>query len=241
MDAIEAAEAIVVERYADCKVAFLAGSVIRGEATATSDLDLLVITGDEAAPYRESFRAHDWPVEAFVHTVESCLSYFATDAKRGRPSLPLMCWEGVVLRDTDGQAAKLRAEASVILDIGPPALTEQEILSRRYALTDLLDDLIGCDKIDEGMFIANDLVVQTAELILLSQRKWIGSGKWLLRAVARFDPPLAQQMTGALLRYYRDNSKDELIRLVDLALAPRGGRCFDGYRAGGKKPAEPQP
>ena len=36
-------EAVMQEKYPEADVVFLAGSVVRGEATKTSDLDLVVI------------------------------------------------------------------------------------------------------------------------------------------------------------------------------------------------------
>ena len=43
LDAVEAALAVVERDCPTCLAAFLAGSVVQGEATATSDLDIMVI------------------------------------------------------------------------------------------------------------------------------------------------------------------------------------------------------
>jgi predicted nucleotidyltransferase len=63
------------ERYGDADVVFLAGSIVRGEGSLFSDLDLVVVYTRLACAYRESFRFAGYPVEAFVHDPET-LEYF---------------------------------------------------------------------------------------------------------------------------------------------------------------------
>src|SRR5690348_9439571 len=232
LDALDAARAIVAERYDGCDVALLAGSVVRGQATATSDLDIVIVDVRLAAPYRESFVAHGWPVEAFVNTPESYRRFFASDAERRTPSLPAMCAEGIVLRDRDGLAERIKAEAREWLARGPAPLTPREMHDARYALTDRLEDFIGATRRDEGMFAAHELAALAAEFVLASHGAWSGRGKWLIRALRRFDAETAARLATALEAYYRAARKDELIAFVDDALALVGGRLFAGYSAG---------
>ncbi len=232
MDALDAARVIVAARYDGCDVALLAGSVVRGQATATSDLDIVVVDARLAAPYRESFVAHGWPVEAFVNTLESYRRFFASDAERRTPSLPAMCAEGIVLCDRDGLAERIKAEARDWLARGPAPLSAREIRDARYALTDRLDDFIGATRRDEGMFAAHELAALAAEFVLAAHHAWSGRGKWLIRALRRFDSETAERLAKALEEYYRGERKDELIAFVDDALAPVGGRLFAGYSAG---------
>ena len=88
---IAIATKIQQDRYPDADVIFLAGSVIRGEGTATSDLDLVVVFQQLPAAYRESFQFEGWPVEAFVHDPETLrYFFFEVDSPTGIPSLPAM-------------------------------------------------------------------------------------------------------------------------------------------------------
>ena len=240
LHAVDAGRAFVERDFPECLAAFLAGSVIRGDATKTSDLDIVIITERKEAPYRESLRAFGWPIEVFVHTIDSLREYFAGDVKRRRPALVVMCLESVVLRDRDGLAQRIKDEARELLERGPEPLTPEEMDLRRYGLTDLLDDFLGCDRFDEGMFIANDLATDAHELILSSHRRWLGQGKWIPRALKNFDPELARQLTEALEAYYRREEKDALVMFVDAALDLVGGRLFEGYYSAGK-PIEPKP
>lgn len=235
MEAIEAGRTFVEQRFPECLAAFVAGSFLRGEATPTSDLDIVVIAENEDAPYRESLRAYSWPIEVFVHTQESLQTYFAEDLERRRPSLVLMCSEGVVVCDRDGLAHRIKEEATALIERGPEPFTSEEIMRLRYAITDLLDDFLGCDRFEEGMFIAHDLAADTADLLLAYNRKWTGSGKWVPRALKRFDPELARQLTDALTAYYQTERKEDLVQFVDGVLDLVGGRLFEGYRSAGKR------
>jgi len=64
---IGVANAIRSDRYPDAVAVFAAGSIVRGEGTASSDLDLVVVHASLPCAYRESFRFDGYPVEAFVH------------------------------------------------------------------------------------------------------------------------------------------------------------------------------
>lgn len=44
VDPVKAAEDPVEERYPECLAAFVAGSVLQGRGTPTSDLDMVVVT-----------------------------------------------------------------------------------------------------------------------------------------------------------------------------------------------------
>ena len=70
---------IRAERYPRSDVIFLAGSLVRGGGTATSDLDLVVVFERLPSAYRESFQFRQWPVEAFVHDPET-LRYFSSES-----------------------------------------------------------------------------------------------------------------------------------------------------------------
>lgn len=71
MKAMEAAKSIITSHFPNCDVALLGGSVARGEATKTSDLDIVIIDPSLSSCYRESFYSNGWPVEVFVHNFET--------------------------------------------------------------------------------------------------------------------------------------------------------------------------
>src|SRR3954470_21373245 len=54
---------LLENRYKGAEVIFLAGSVMRGEATDFSDIDVVVVYPKIDKAFRESFYHLDWPVE----------------------------------------------------------------------------------------------------------------------------------------------------------------------------------
>jgi predicted nucleotidyltransferase len=232
-DAVTAATAFIQVHFPECLCAFVAGSMFRGEETPTSDLDIVVITTRDDAPFRASYREHGWPIEAFVHTVESYPRWFVNDGNR--PSLAFMVDEGEIVRDTDGLAARVKADARTLLERGPEPLTPSQIEDLRYAVTDALDDFIGCNDVAEGVFVAAALASRSSELILLLNHQWIGSGKWVLRALRRSDPALAVQLSRALRGHARYGDKRPLIAFARRALDDACGPLFEGYHRSGKR------
>lgn len=236
LKAEEAAKALIEGRFPNCRAAILGGSVIRGEGTAQSDLDIVVIDC-VASAYRESFHAFQWPVELFVHNATSYRVFFERDCQRGRPSLPNMCVEGIILKD-DGIALQIKQEARNLLDKGPETWGDEEIRARRYGISDALDDLESSKNHAEDLFTANTLAFSLHEFVLRTHDCWIGGGKWIVRALKRYDQAFCKQFVDTFDHFYQTGEKDELIAFADGILEPYGGRLFDGFSVGkqGGKP-----
>ncbi|HET7616389.1 MAG TPA: nucleotidyltransferase domain-containing protein [Bacillales bacterium] len=227
----ESAKAFVSERFPDCRTAILGGSIVRGEGTAKSDLDIVVIDEAVESAYRESFHVSDWPVELFVHNLTSYKAFFKSDAERGRPSLPNMFAEGVVLQD-DGLAHVVKQEAQTLLDKGPERWTPSEIRAKRYAISELLEDLEGSDDDDEDLFIVSALAEHLHEFVLRTNGCWIGEAKWIVRALRRYDEAFARKFSSVFKDFYRSGNKEEVIVFADEILKTFGSRLFDGFSAG---------
>lgn len=234
MGPVDAAQAFIRSQFQEAVVAIVAGSVMRGEDTTTSDLDLMIVTRREDAPYRASFRSYGWPIEAFVHTPESYRWYFKSDVDRRIPTLANICVEGIVIRDVGGLADRLRTEARDLIAAGPTPLTNTELEDLRYALTEVLDDLLGTTDPAEGLFIAHGVAEASAKLLLLGNNRWIGRGKWLVRALRRFDEQEARRLDTALSAYYRVEDKSALVRFAQEVLERMGGTTFEGYVRSGR-------
>ncbi|WZX99135.1 nucleotidyltransferase domain-containing protein [Bacillus sp. FSL W7-1360] len=227
----EAATQFVSQHFPHCYGAILAGSAVTGQATATSDLDMVLFEEDAQSSYRESLVAYGWPVEVFVHNLHSYKEYFASDVKRAMPSLPMMIAHGLVLKGAS-ELAPIRAEAQNILTGGPAAWSVEEVRAKRYFITDVLDDFIGCHNKGEAICSAQLLFTRLAEFVLRTNRCWIGDGKWLLRALRKYDEPFAHDFEAAFEHFYSTGEKEAVIALAERVLAPYGGRLFVGFSIG---------
>jgi len=228
---MEAAQKFIQKHFPRCNGALLAGSVVRGEATDTSDLDIVIF--DEAVPssYRESFIEFDWPIEVFVHNASSYKPFFESDRERAQPSLPRMVSEGIILKG-DGIIERIKKEAVELLKEGPERWSEETVLIKRYFLTDTLDDFIGCSNRAEEIFIANSLAELLSEFVLRTNRRWTGTSKWTIRSLKAFDEDFTNQFVEAFDTYYTTGEKRRVIYLVEAAMEPFGGRLLEGFSLG---------
>lgn len=230
-EALDTARDIILQQYPNCDAAVLAGSVVRGQETPTSDLDLVIIDNNIMSSYRESFIENGWPVEAFVHNERSYQQFVEDDLKRARPSLPWMIAEGIVLKDT-GILNALKEQAATQLEDGPEQWTVSTIDFKRYFITDGLDDFTGSGERAEQIFIAGSLAELLAEFVLRINGQWIGTSKWTVRALRNWDSEFADRFVDSFDRFYGTGEKQAIINLADEILKPYGGRLFDGFSAG---------
>lgn len=224
----EAAKKFVEENFPECDAALLAGSVARGEETSTSDLDIVIIDRNLPKAYRESIMAFGWPIEVFVHNLDSCKDFFMSDIKRARPSLPRMVKEGLIIRDNE-ILRDIREEADSLIKKGPESWNSQEIDVKRYFITDTLEDFIGTKNRAEELFIANTLAGLLHEFVLRTNGCWIGNSKWMLRELKNFNPDFTANFVDAFDTFYRNGSKEKIIELAEDILRPHGGRLFEGF------------
>lgn len=174
-------------------------------------------------------------MELFVHTEASWYAYVEREVHKRRSPLLWMCADGLLLFDIDGVGGCLAAEARRLTAAGPPTVSAEEIDDRRYAITDLLDDLSGSTDQGERLFIATELARRTGELALAIGGSWNGGGKWLARRLESTAPGLSMRLHHAV-REVLDGQIEPLLDVVDEVLGQAGGRLWDGYKRGGVAP-----
>ena len=199
--------------------------------TATSDRYIVVVLPGPPAPFRENFAHEGWLVETFVHTRASLDVWWDKDLDRRSCALLRMCCESEIVADAAGVAAEIRAEARRRLAVGPGRLSEDELAQRRYGLSDLLEDLEGCERPDELAYIAAMLLQGVAELALVAAGRWSGNGKALGRALNEAEPGLAGRLFAAHRAAVAEGDIS-LLRDVTLDVLGRvGGPLLVGFRA----------
>ena len=217
-----AARAIWAERYPEAEVVFLAGSVMRGEGTAHSDLDLVVVHRElPGGAYRESFRFEGWPVEAFVHDPLTLEDFYAVCRAEGVPSLVAMVAEGLPLPAAGDFSRQLQQRAAEVYLDGPAPWSARDLDRARYAISDLCDDLRDPRNPAEAWASAARLYGLLAEFYWRGRGLWSARGKTIPRRLCQVDPVLAA----------RFESPEQLVGLAEDILAPYGGFLFDGYRS----------
>jgi len=226
--AMSAATALFASRYPAADCAFVAGSIMRGEGTKLSDIDLVVIFEHVETAWRESLLFGGFPIEAFVHDPETLHWFIEQDVDRSTPIMPNMVAEGRLIGPRMAIGTQLQVEAKAILARGPAPLTGERLATLRYQITDKLDDLGGERSLPELTAIGTALYSQLGDLILLGRGQWTGVGKWLPRLLHQLDPSLAAQFNIAFQHLFADADPIALIMLANAELDRHGGRLFEG-------------
>lgn len=185
------AERFIAATYPRATIALIAGSTARGERTTTSDVDLLLIgeslfDGSEQTSEAATHAFEGEIFEVFAYTPTGFTEWAERGVAQHRPVIVHMLLEGIPVREGDGLDG-LRRHWGSVLDRGP-SLSDEESAFRRYVITDVLDDLRDVTDPLERRVLASVVFEKVAELMLLNERRWIGSGKWLprrLRALSR--------------------------------------------------------
>lgn len=226
---LAAATEMFQQRFADAEVLLLAGSVIRGQGTAFSDLDVVVVYSRVDHAWRESFTHAGWPVEAFVHDPET-LRYFYSDVDGGVPSLAAMVSEGLEVPGPTAFSAALKTEACAVLAAGPPCWNEHDLRKARYGISDLCDDLRGSSVLAELRAIGGRLYPELANFWMRAHGHWGASGKTIPRRLAVLDASLSARFEQAFGGLLAAGDPTGVLSLAEELLAPFGGHYFDGYR-----------
>lgn len=227
-EALAIAKTVLASRYADAAFAFAAGSIMRGEGTWLSDIDLVVIYDHLEAARRESFIADGVPIEAFVHDPETLAWFVDADVARGCPSILNMVAEGAIIGSAQERAEAVQRDVARRLAEGPPPLAPARLNVLRYEITDAVDDLRGERSPSEIMAIGALLHPRLVELALRGRGRWNGTGKWAPRLLAAADAGLAERFDEAFRALFRAGASDLVIALAEEEMAPHGGRLFDG-------------
>ncbi|CAG7627665.1 hypothetical protein PAESOLCIP111_02940 [Paenibacillus solanacearum] len=231
LPAMEAAAQFIAAYFPECEAAIVAGSVVRGDATDHSDLDLVIFDESGHGPYRKTYAAYGWTIEAFILTRSSYRYFFDQAVDIAIPSLQRMCAEGIVVHGASA-IHDIVEEARQEMQAGPPAWTAQERDKARYEIGESLDDWEGSASRAESLFIVRKLSAQLAEFMLRCGGQWIGDGKWLWRCLQRYDAKGSAELAAALEAYYRNDAKQPLLSFAHRLLEPYGGRLTEGYSEG---------
>ena len=226
----EITKEILQTKYPLAEFAFLAGSIIRGEGTKYSDLDIVIIFENLPNAYRESFYFQGFPVETFVHTPETLNYFFELDGKDQNPSLAVMVVEGIVVPTETDLSNKLKRLAESVLE-NPPKITKKEIDKLRYGITDLLDDIRDPLSKETLIGAGTGLYSILAEFFLRTNGHWSARRKAIPRYLRKANPEFAERFCDGFEELFGVGKADKIIKLAEEVLAKHGGVYFDGVRS----------
>lgn len=228
MDPLRAAAEFVDRRFPSAQIAVVGGSTARGARTDTSDIDLLLIGPDDMFDAGESSLAATYAfagevVEVFAYTPDAYEDWAKGSIAQFRPTIVDMLVSGAAIRD-DGSLASLRNKWRRVLAAG--AEPSPELLAmKRYIVTDVLDDLQDATDPLETRVLAHTLFREVAELALLANGRWIGTGKYLPRRLREWNEDRAAALTDP----YLADDRAKLLVAAARELDAAGGRLQVGH------------
>jgi predicted nucleotidyltransferase len=238
---IEITNEILRTKYPTAKFAFLAGSIVRGEGTAFSDLDIVIIYEELPNAFRESFYFQDFPVETFVHTPETLNYFLEADSKSAAPSLAMMVAEGIEVPAKNDLSKKLKLLANDCLN-NPPKISDEEIRNFRCWITDLIDDIREPRSKEELTASGTMLYGAIADFYLRTNGVWSAKSKTIPRKLRKLNADFCREFCESFEALFAAGKSERVIKLSEMILEKHGGFLFDGMRldapAEFKKPIE---
>jgi hypothetical protein len=226
----ETARRIFKEKYPEALVVFLAGSAQEKEmVTESSDLDLLVVYEKLPNAYRESYIYEGWPVEVFIHDLETLKYFILDDIRSGNPATVVLVGISTEIPCPTPVSQLLRNSARTLLEQGPPPLSVEEDDRMRYCITTLISDIKRPRTLNELIGAGTLLYEKLSYYYFRQQKKWMTSGKLISRQMHEIDHQFADEFGAAFADLFKGNS-EKVLKLVETLLAPSGGPLFANYR-----------
>jgi nucleotidyltransferase-like protein len=230
-DLIKITKQILDDRYPDADVIFLSGSLLRGEGTPYSDLDLIVIFERLPHAWRESFNFQGYPVEAFVHDPET-FNYFIFEfgIPSGQSAMAHMVAEGVEVPGPTEISQSLKRITADLIAAGPPELSDEDERKLRYTITNLIDDIRQPRSKEELVASGAELYGALANYYFRTNGLWSAVNKSIPRRFSKANPELYSLFREGFDQLFAGGKSDKVITLAEEILKPHGGFLFDGYK-----------
>lgn len=235
-DPLPTIQKLIKERYMQAKAIFWAGSVSEGRGTSASDLDLVIVFEEVANAYREAFIYDGWPIDAFIHDLDT-LRYFFEESRTGNgiSGLCYMILNGREVTNPGVFSENVKTLAQEFLNAGPAIWDQEQINKERFLITDVLDDIKYPTGRDEQIASAAWLLEALGQFYFRSQNKWCASGKSIIRYLKSDNPDLALEFMQAFEALFQTGNSAALELLVKKILDPYGGLFWNGFRSDAPK------
>jgi hypothetical protein len=214
------------------------GTIIRGEADASSDLDIYVI---HTAPFRRRVQLffHGVPAEIFINPPHAIRAYFQEEHRDGRPFTAHMLATGFTVYSSAPIVDELRAEAQDWLQ-RPSVMSHAEAIRARYAIATQLEDgadVVEADGVTAAMLLSQ-AVASMLEFLCRSRTGRVPRSKDLLAVASAHDAEVGR-LTAAFFRAGTTAERAQLAEAIaDRTIEARG---FFPWDSGPDPVAPPTP
>lgn len=238
-DPLKTIQKLIQERYSDAKAVFWAGSVSQNQGTSASDLDLVIVFDSIPNAYREAFIYDSWPIDAFIHDLDT-LRFFFEESRTGNgiSGLSYMILNGREILAPNDFSNSIKLLAQELLKSGPAIWDKETINKELFLITDVLDDIKFSISRDEQIASAAWLLEALGQFYFRAQNKWCASGKSIIRYLKNDSPALALEFNQCFEDLFQKGDVVGLESVVKKILMPYGGLFWDGFKSDAPKEAK---
>ena len=171
-DPLPTIQKLIKERYPDAKAIFWAGSVSVNQGTSASDLDLVIVFEEVVHAYREAFIYDGWPIDAFIHDLNTLRDFFEESRiGNGISGLSYMILNGRDVTNPSAFLKNVKILAQEVFNAGPATWDQEQISKERFLITDVMDDIKYPVGRDEQIASAAWLLEALGQFYFRSQNK----------------------------------------------------------------------
>ncbi len=214
---------------------FLGGSLAMNQISLRSDLDLVVIKSEDVEVMERYVR---YVADVQVQVIAGPPRQFDIWLEKDRPSGTVIrqLADGQLLFDRNDLGARYQALAQEVVTQGLEPITRPQIRSRRFLLTELLDDLADCaDDPSQARWLMDTSLAFVVETAFLWHRQWTPKSKRAMAEIEALDPALAGLCHGFLAATDLSGQRAVFEKLVAHVLGPLGGELREPWT----RPPEP--
>ncbi len=225
--ALREAVAFILGRF-DVMGLLACGTIVRGNPSPTSDLDLYVIVH---RPQRQRLQRffNGVPCEIFTNPPAQIRAYFCEEQAEGTPITAHMLATGFPVLELDPAVSELRQQAAGLI-ASAPTVDPKNLFYQRYGLATLLEDgrdMVQADPLAASL-ILNDAVSGMLEYAFLSRGRHIPRRKDLVKTL----PELDNSLWSLSQAYYQAADAAQRLAcaesLADLTIQAQGFFEWDG-------------
>jgi len=214
---------------------FLGGSLALGQLAPRSDLDLVVIKSESVTVMERYVRyVHGVQVQVIAGPPLQFDIWLERDRPQGTVLRQLA--DGRLLFDRHGLGAGYAQRARDVLATGLAPMSLPQIRSRRFLLTEALDDVRDCEcNPAQARWLMNAELVFAVETAFLWHQRWTPKAKRALDEIHALDDELGRLCDRYLAATELDEQQAAFEALVAHVLAPLGGELREEWT----RPPEP--
>lgn len=214
------AVAYIIERWQPIAI-ILAGSVLRGEGDASSDMDTFVIF-EGSYRQRVQKRFNGVPFEIFANPPRRARRYLEEEQLDGGGSTIHMLATGFVVLNRDAVITDLIQRSQYILTQTPLPL-DSHLIYQRYMAADKFENALDLRQREPalGLLLASSAMLDMLNYYFISQSKWIPRHKDLLKTLRSENPELAR-LVEQFFQATGDIRFDLAAQIADRTIGTRG-------------------